>query len=101
VIAFYNFDFVRFFQLSEETKEDKSLKKKRLDDIMFGLGAAKGVTLDQASNDGNSSTIKSSADTKVPELNKLQDLLGRPGRFFFENSNCMVNFRKLEFIHEN
>ena len=55
------------------------MKKKRLDDIMFGLGAAKGVTLDQASNDGNSSTVKSSLDTKVPELNKLQDLLGRPG----------------------
>ncbi len=33
------------FQLSDETKEDKTMKKKRLDDIMLGLGAAKGVNL--------------------------------------------------------
>ena len=34
-------------QLSDDTKADKSKKKKRLDDIMFGLGAAKGLSLDK------------------------------------------------------
>ena len=69
------------FQLSDETKEGKSMKKKRLDDIMLGLGAAKGVNLDDKHPEeppGRSSLLKSSLESKVPELNKLHDLLGRP-----------------------
>jgi hypothetical protein len=34
-----------FLQLSGDTREEKSKKKKRLDDIMLGLGASKGVDL--------------------------------------------------------
>ena len=70
-------------KLSEGTNEDKSKKKKRLDDIMFGLGAAKGVTLekDEPVAPGQS-LLKKATDPssvgKIPDLNKLQDLLGRP-----------------------
>ena len=50
---------------------------------MFGLGAAKGVTLekDEPVAPGQS-LLKKAADPssvgKIPDLNKLQDLLGRP-----------------------
>ena len=60
-----------FLQLSDDTKADKTKKKKRLDDIMLGLGASKGVNLDKQNKDGNS-------PQKVPELNKLKELLCRP-----------------------
>jgi hypothetical protein len=74
------------FQLSDDTKEDKSKKKKRLDDIMLGLGAAKGVNLDDLkTKEESQSLLKSSLEAKVPELNKLQDLLGRPGKQSFLN----------------
>ena len=70
-------------KLSEGTTEDKSKKKKRLDDIMFGLGAAKGVTLEEDEPVApGQSLLKKSGDPssvgKIPDLNKLQDLLGRP-----------------------
>ena len=71
-------------KLSEGTSEDKTKKKKRLDDIMLGLGAAKGVTLDkedQAANSGGQSLLKKgdgASMSRIPDLNKLQDLLGRP-----------------------
>ena len=71
-------------KLSEGTSEDKTKKKKRLDDIMLGLGAAKGVTLEkeegQAAANQGQSLLKKGADSmsRIPDLNKLQDLLGRP-----------------------
>merc|ERR1712223_1520104 len=70
-------------KLSEGTNEDKSKKKKRLDDIMFGLGAAKGVTLEKDEQVApGQSLLKKATDPssvgKIPDLNKLQDLLGRP-----------------------
>lgn len=71
-------------KLADGTTEDKSKKKKRLDDIMFGLGAAKGVTLEKDEPQGGvapgQSLLKKGADSvgKIPDLNKLQDLLGRP-----------------------
>merc|ERR1712223_217978 len=70
-------------KLSEGTNEDKSKKKKRLDDIMFGLGAAKGVTLekDEPVAPGQSLLLKRAdggSVGRIPDLNKLQDLLGRP-----------------------
>ena len=71
-------------KLADGTTEDKSKKKKRLDDIMFGLGAAKGVTLEKDEPQGGvapgQSLLKKGADSvgKIPDLSKLQDLLGRP-----------------------
>uniref|UniRef100_A0A0K2SWV2 Chromodomain-helicase-DNA-binding protein 7 n=1 Tax=Lepeophtheirus salmonis TaxID=72036 RepID=A0A0K2SWV2_LEPSM len=84
-------------KLSDDTKEDKTKKKKRLDDIMFGLGAAKGVNLDKngrseppSSNQNiskkdvktNDDSLKAvaaaaaaAASGKVTDLNKLQDIL--------------------------
>ncbi len=68
-------------KLQESTSEDKTKKKKRLDDIMFGLGAAKGVNLDKEDKvQPGQSLLKKDATSmsKIPDLNKLQDLLGRP-----------------------
>ena len=73
-------------KLSEGTTEDKSKKKKRLDDIMLGLGAAKGVTLEKEEGGGGQvapgQSLLKRADGgsvgRIPDLNKLQDLLGRP-----------------------
>ena len=70
-------------KLSDGTTEDKSKKKKRLDDIMFGLGAAKGVTLEKDKKEEagvapGQSLLKKDAVGRVTDLNKLQDLLGRP-----------------------
>ena len=45
---------------------------------MLGLGAAKGVNLDNKEKEEGQSLLKTSLEAKVPELNKLQDLLGRP-----------------------
>jgi hypothetical protein len=51
---------------------------------MLGLGAAKGVNLDDLkTKEESQSLLKSSLEAKVPELNKLQDLLGRPGNQCF------------------
>ena len=69
--------------MSDGTNADKSKKKKRLDDIMFGLGAAKGMSFDKekksASGDvtvGQSLLKKGDqAKPSANELNKLQDLL--------------------------
>ena len=76
------------FQLSDGTNADKSKKKKRLDDIMFGLGASKGLALGKDKEDASASKtvspgqslLKKVTDGKSgSELNNLQDLLGPPG----------------------
>ena len=61
-------------KLADEAGDDKTKKKKRLDDIMFGLGAAKGVKLDKA---GNKEEAGNKQD-KMPDLSKLQEMLGGP-----------------------
>ena len=80
------------FQLSGDSREEKSKKKKRLDDIMLGLGASKGVDLDHKDDGGSKKSEQSasngksehktpsnatSSSSKVPELNKLKELLCR------------------------
>eukprot|EP00095_Tigriopus_kingsejongensis_P007073 maker-scaffold912_size81766-snap-gene-0.16 protein:Tk07073 transcript:maker-scaffold912_size81766-snap-gene-0.16-mRNA-1 annotation:"hypothetical protein DAPPUDRAFT_319863" len=74
-------------KLADEKSDDKSKKKKRLDDIMFGLGAAKGLNLDKEEAaaaaaaaagikaSAGSSLLKKDAD-KVSDLSKLQEMLG-------------------------
>ena len=77
--------FTFYFQLSDDSKEDKTKKKKRLDDIMLGLGASKGVDLDNPKTESSKKDHKSSTagdkseskSSKVPELNKLKELLCR------------------------
>ena len=74
-----NLGFMQKRKLADGTTEDKSKKKKRLDDIMFGLGAAKGVALEKDEVPPGSSLLKSKEGTPgKPDLSKLQDLLGRP-----------------------
>jgi hypothetical protein len=69
-------------KLSDESHDDKTKKKKRLDDIMFGLGAAKGLNLDGkesgASPSSQSLLRKDPKDQRMPDLNKLQEMLGVP-----------------------
>ena len=66
-------------KLAEGTSEDKTKKKKRLDDIMAGLGAAKGVDLEKEGQVApGQSLLKKDSVSRIPDLNKLQDLLGRP-----------------------
>ena len=98
-------------KLADGTTEDKSKKKKRLDDIMFGLGAAKGVTLEKDEPQGGvapgQSLLKKGADSvgKIPDLNKLQDLLGRPdspseAKVKFLSSHYFSNF-SCSFLNPN
>ena len=75
-----------FLQLSDNQPDDKSKKKKRLDDIMFGLGAAKGVQLEAAAaaaaaaaakqGDEAAQTLLKSNLGKTADLSKLQEMLG-------------------------
>ena len=74
-----NLGFMQKRKLADGTTEDKSKKKKRLDDIMFGLGAAKGVALEKDEVPPGSSLLKKEGSAQgKPDLSKLQDLLGRP-----------------------
>ena len=78
----------RPLQLSDNQPDDKSKKKKRLDDIMFGLGAAKGVQLEAAAKAAAAAAAAKQGDEaaaqsllkrdlgKTADLSKLQEMLG-------------------------
>ena len=69
-----NLGFMQKRKLADGTTEDKSKKKKRLDDIMFGLGAAKGVALEKDEVPPGSSLLKKEGSAQgKPDLCKLQD----------------------------
>ena len=67
------------FQLSDAPADDKSKKKKRLDDLLSGLHAGKGNSLPEKKDSPMDNLIKKSAESSRTDLNKLQEMLGPLG----------------------
>lgn len=69
--------------MSDAPADDKSKKKKRLDDLLSGLHAGKGNSLPEKKGSpmevSMETMMKKSAESSRTDLNKLQEMLGPLG----------------------
>ena len=82
-----------FFQLSDAPADDKSKKKKRLDDLLSGLHAGKGNSLPEKKDSPMDNLMKKSAESSRTDLNKLQEMLGPLGGNPGDAKVRLFNFR--------
>jgi len=66
-------------KLSDAPPDDKSKKKKRLDDLLSGLHAGKGNTVPEKDSAVDSLFKKTATEAQMTDLNKLQEVLGHLG----------------------
>jgi hypothetical protein len=66
-------------QLSDAPADDKSKKKKRLDDLLSGLHAGKGNAIPEKKESPTMDSLFKKATESVTDLTKLQEMLGPLG----------------------
>merc|ERR1711892_659151 len=66
-------------KLSDAPPDDKSKKKKRLDDLLSGLHAGKGNTVPEKDSAVDSLFKMTATEAQMTDLNKLQEVLGHLG----------------------
>lgn len=71
-------DLYFIFQLADAPADDKSKKKKRLDDLLSGLHAGKGNSFPEKKESPMDSLFRKATESAT-DLNKLQEMLGPLG----------------------